>query len=76
MQRKGKTSVRVIPKDHEMIPKRLQNYYNNGVVMTNKTVKKPYSCGCNHGRSRCKLCNNAQDKRSSRQERKRNLLKQ
>jgi hypothetical protein len=76
MRRNGKTSVRTLPGDEKNVPERLRNYYNNGVVMTNKTVKKPYSCGCNHGRSRCKLCINAQDKRPSRQEKKRNLLKQ
>lgn len=73
MHRQGHVSFSLKTRDLEHLPEYLMNYYNSGVIRTNKTIKKPYSCP--KGKKKCKLCKGCLENRPSRQNNKHKLIK-
>lgn len=42
-------------KRYKDLPEYMKKYYNKPSYTSN-TIKKPYGCGCHHGKNKCMLC--------------------
>ena len=58
MKREGTVTVTISRERYEVLPDKLQHFYNC-CIETNKTVKQPYYCP--YGKSNCRMCSRPQN---------------